>query len=114
MNFEKLSVWQRATSLSILIYKSFQNSTDFGFKDQITRSSLSIASNIAEGMERQSAKEKCQYLWIAKGSCGELRTQIYIAISFMVKVWHIYRVSYLNTYFSCIFNLSKSDSRMVR
>ncbi|MGJ8693630.1 MAG: four helix bundle protein [Thalassotalea sp.] len=79
MNFEKLSVWQRATSLSILIYKSFQSSTDFGFKDQITRSSLSIASNIAEGMERQSAKEKCQYLWIAKGSCGELRTQIYIA-----------------------------------
>ncbi len=79
MDFEKLAVWQRATGLSVIIYKAFSSHKDFGFKDQITRASLSIASNISEGMERQTSKEKCQFLWIAKGSCAELRTQLYIA-----------------------------------
>lgn len=51
---------------------------DFGFKDQVTRSSLSIPSNIAEGFERPSHKECVTFLSYAKGSCGELRTQIYI------------------------------------
>ncbi len=53
---------------------------DYGFKDQITRSGLSIPSNIAEGMERSSNKEKAQFLSYAKASCGELRTQIYIGM----------------------------------
>ncbi|EIK98012.1 hypothetical protein PMM47T1_02064 [Pseudomonas sp. M47T1] len=48
------------------------------FRSQITRSALSVPSNIAEGMERFSTKEKCQFLWIAKASCGELRTQMMI------------------------------------
>jgi four helix bundle protein len=55
-----------------------QGLRDYGFKDQITRSSLSIPSNIAEGMTRNSHKEKIHFLSIAKGSCSELRTQIYI------------------------------------
>jgi len=54
------------------------NLKDFGFKDQITRSSLSIASNIAEGMERSTEKEKARFLEIARGSAAELRTQIQI------------------------------------
>jgi four helix bundle protein len=53
---------------------------DYGFRDQITRSGLSIPSNIAEGIERESAKECVNFLSYAKGSCGELRTQIYIGI----------------------------------
>ena len=53
---------------------------DYGFKDQITRSGLSIPSNIAEGIERKSNKETLNFLSYAKGSCGELRTQIYIGI----------------------------------
>ena len=53
---------------------------DFGFKDQITRSGLSVPSNIAEGMTRGTAKDKRHFLLIAKGSCAELRTQIYIGI----------------------------------
>ncbi|GEN26352.1 four helix bundle protein [Halomonas cupida] len=80
MNFEKLQVWKRAARLSADLYKSFRDSRDFGFRDQITRSGLSIPSNIAEGMSRSSNKEKRRFLDIARGSCAELRTQVYIGI----------------------------------
>ena len=80
MGFEDLDVWKRSARLSANIYKHLVDLRDYGFKDQITRSSLSIPSNIAEGMERSSNKEKHQFLEYAKGSCGELRTQIYIGI----------------------------------
>ncbi|CAH0316445.1 MULTISPECIES: four helix bundle protein [Pseudomonas] len=79
MDFEKLIVWQRSKDLAVGIYREFARCGDFGFKDQITRSALSVPSNIAEGMERRNAKEKIYFLWVAKGSCGELRTQILIA-----------------------------------
>jgi len=78
--FEDLKVWQRGVRLAIQIYKMFSDCRDFGFKDQITRSALSIASNIAEGYERGSNNEFIRFLNIAKGSCGELRTQMFIAL----------------------------------
>ena len=78
MPFENLEVWKRAKELSVSIYRSMGNLKDFGFKDQITRSSLSIPSNIAEGMERSTEKEKARFLEIARGSAAELRTQIMI------------------------------------
>ncbi len=80
MKFEDLEVWKRSARLSAGVYKYFAKSTDFGFKDQITRSSLSIPSNIAEGYERASDKDTVRFLFYAKGSCAELRTQIYIGI----------------------------------
>ncbi len=80
MRFEDLDVWKRAMKLSTNIYKELKNLKDYGFKDQITRSGLSIPSNIAEGFERTSNKESVNFLSYAKGSCGELRTQIYIGI----------------------------------
>ncbi|HIK76004.1 MAG: four helix bundle protein [Oceanospirillaceae bacterium] len=80
MRFEELSVWRRAARLSADIYRHFAQCRDFGFRDQITRSGLSIPSNIAEGYERASDKEKAVFLNYAKGSSGELRTQIYIGI----------------------------------
>jgi four helix bundle protein len=80
MAFEDLDVWKRSASLSTEIYIELRQLKDFGFKDQITRSGLSIPSNIAEGMERNSNKEKVQFLSYAKASCGELRTQSYIGI----------------------------------
>jgi len=80
MRCERLDVWKRSCRLSVEVYKAFAESTDFGFKDQITRSSLSIASNIAEGLEKASSKEKMRYIEIAKGSGAELITQIYIGI----------------------------------
>ncbi|EDM26042.1 hypothetical protein LNTAR_04311 [Lentisphaera araneosa HTCC2155] len=79
MNFEDLEIWKRSVKLSILIYKETLSLKDYGFKDQITRSALSIPSNIAEGMERDSVKETKHFLSYSKASCGELRTQIIIA-----------------------------------
>ena len=81
-NFEDLNIWKEGMRLSVSIYKLMKNCKDFGFKDQIQRAAVSIPSNIAEGFERQTNKEFIQFLFIAKGSCGELRTQIYLAKEF--------------------------------
>ncbi len=78
MDFEKLDVWQRAKALSVAMYRAFAHCTDFGFRSQITRSGLSIPSNIAEGMERPGGAEKRYFLHVAKASCAELRTQLLI------------------------------------
>ncbi|MCY1305529.1 four helix bundle protein [compost metagenome] len=78
MDFEKLDVWRLSARLSVDVYRYFAHCRDYGFKDQITRSSLSIPSNIAEGMTREGDREKHYFLSMAKGSCSELRTQIYI------------------------------------
>ncbi|MCF8036517.1 MAG: four helix bundle protein [Desulfobacteraceae bacterium] len=78
--FEDLEVWKRAARLSADLYKFFSDLKDFGFKDQITRCGLSIPSNVAEGYERLSNKEKSNFINYAKGSAGELRTQIYIGM----------------------------------
>ncbi|MDD2479630.1 MAG: four helix bundle protein [Victivallaceae bacterium] len=78
-SFEELEVWKRACRLSVDIYKVLKDSKDFSFKNQMQRAAISIASNIAEGAERNSIREYIHFLHIAKGSAGELRTQIYIA-----------------------------------
>jgi len=65
--------------LSVEIYQLFSGCRDFGFRDQLQRAAVSIPSNIAEGYERNTNKEYIQFLYIAKGSCGELRTQLYLA-----------------------------------
>ena len=80
VGFEGLEVWQEAVKLASEIYSHFVSHKDFGFKDQITRSALSVASNIAEGYERYFKKEKHHFYSIARGSAGELRTQIKIGI----------------------------------
>ncbi len=78
--FEDLEVWKKAIRLSVDLYKSLSSVKDFGFHNQITRAGLSIPSNIAEGYERGSNKELANFLNYAKGSAGELRTQIYIGM----------------------------------
>lgn len=78
-SFEDLHIWQESIQLCYDIYDAIALSKDFGLKDQIQRSSVSVPSNIAEGFERETEKEFIRFLYIAKGSTGELRTQLYIA-----------------------------------
>ena len=80
MRCENLDVWKKSCRLSVEIYKYFKENKDFGFKEQITKTSLSIPSNIAEGMEKNYQKEKIRFFEISKGSVAELITQIYIGI----------------------------------
>ncbi len=80
--FEDLKSWKAARELTRLVYaatngKSF--SRDWGLRDQMRRASVSIMANIAEGYERGTRKEHIQFLFIAKGSSGELRSQLYVA-----------------------------------
>jgi four helix bundle protein len=82
-SFEEIEVWQEARELTREIYTiSSQGSfsKDFGLRDQIRRASVSIMSNIAEGFERSGRGEFVQFLAMAKGSAGEVRSQIYVAV----------------------------------
>jgi four helix bundle protein len=78
-SFEDLEVWQRGCRLAVDVFKAFASCRNFTMQDQVQRASLSVPSNVAEGYERNSNKEFVRFLNIAKGSCGELRTQLYIS-----------------------------------
>jgi four helix bundle protein len=73
-----LEVWKRACRLSVDVYRWTTACADRGFRDQLTRSALSVPSNIAEGYERETVNERIRFLRIAKGSCGECWTQLLI------------------------------------
>lgn len=77
--FEDIVAWQKAKNLTLEIYSVFNDCGDFAFKDQIQRASVSIMNNVAEGYERRSNQEFKQFLYIAKGSCGEVRSMLILA-----------------------------------
>ncbi len=85
--FEDLEVWKYAVELTVKVYDCIHTYKDYGLKDQIQRASVSIPSNIAEGFDRQTNKEFIHFLHIAKGSCAELKTQLYIS----------FRLNYIST-----------------
>jgi len=81
--FEDIEAWKKARLLTNVIYKmtaAGEFTRDYGLKDQIRRASVSVLSNIAEGFEREGNTEFCRFLTIAKGSCGEVRAQLYVAL----------------------------------
>src|SRR5882762_2173650 len=81
--FEDFIAWQKARALTALIYKITSEgrfARDFGLRDQIRRASVSIMANIAEGFERGRPTEFHQFLSIAKASCAELRSHLYVAL----------------------------------
>ncbi|MBW1728752.1 MAG: four helix bundle protein [Deltaproteobacteria bacterium] len=80
--FEDLDCWQQSVALATEIYEISSEgefAIDFGFRDQLRRAAVSISSNIAEGKERETVNEFVRFLYIAKGSAGELRTHLYVA-----------------------------------
>lgn len=78
-SFEDLRVWQKSVDLNIAVYKIFSKINEQWVTHQILRSSLSVPSNIAEGYNRETNKEFIRYLYIARGSCAEVQTQLFIA-----------------------------------
>lgn len=79
--FEDIIAWQKAKELALLTYKLFKNNRDYSFKDQIQRACISIMNNIAEGFERRTNKDMKHFLFIAKGSAGEVRSMVDMAYS---------------------------------
>ena len=82
-NFKNLRVWQKAKELAVNIYKltdSGSYSKDYGLKDQMKRSAVSIPSNIAEGDNLDTDKQSIRHFFIARGSTAELRTQLVISL----------------------------------
>ena len=77
--FEDILVWQKAQDLFVLIYQNFSNSKDFGFRDQITRASVSISNNIAEGFERRTNPDFIRFLYFALASNSEVRSMLYLS-----------------------------------
>ncbi len=105
--FEDLIAWQKARELTRLIYEATQRgsfSRDYGLRDQICRAAVSVMSNIAEGYERDSSNDYHRFLSIAKASCAEVRSQLYVALD----------ASYLSqTQFASLMDLANETSRVV-
>jgi four helix bundle protein len=105
--FEELEVWQLSRTLVKEIYKvtnEGQFKKDFALRDQIRRAGLSVISNIAEGFERKTKNELIQFLFISKGSSGEVRSQLYVAVD----------LKYIaDGQFNELFNLSERVSRTI-
>lgn len=78
--FEDLVAWQKSRELIKIVYVVFRANRDYAFRDQIQRAAVSIGNNIAEGFERRSDKQLNYFLFISKGSCGEVRSMLYTAL----------------------------------
>lgn len=102
--FEDILAWQKAKQLAVSIYELFKFSKDYSFRDQIQRAAVSIMNNIAEGFERRGDKELKKFLFISKGSCGELRSMLHLALE----------LKYINqARFEIYYNDSLEISRML-
>ncbi|MFZ6015483.1 MAG: four helix bundle protein [Patescibacteria group bacterium] len=85
MNFkqvEDIKAWQQSMELAVDVFEAFRLCRDWSFNDQIRRASVSVSSNITEGFERDSNKEFVRFLFIAKGSCSEVRSLLCLALRF--------------------------------
>jgi four helix bundle protein len=80
-HFDDLEIWKRSSRLAVSVLELINPVTLYALRDQMARSCLSVPSNIAEGAERESHREFRRFLEIAKGSAGELRTQLYIGLA---------------------------------
>lgn len=81
--FEDIVAWQKARTLTQEVYGSTKQglfAKDFGLRDQVQRASVSAMANIAEGFERGGDREFIQFLYFAKGSCGEVKSHLYVAL----------------------------------
>ena len=107
--FEDIVAWKKKKNVSAQVYSLFKSNKDYGFKDQIQRASVSIMNNIAEGFERSSNAEFRQFLYIAKGSCGEVRSMLYLA-----KELNYLSESEFNSLLNNLLEISKALSGLIK
>ena len=115
-SFEDLEVWQRGCRLAVDVFKTFASCRNFTMQDQVQRASLSVPSNVAEGYERNSNKEFARFLNIAKGSGGELRTQLYISrkLDFLNKADFDHLIGESKEISAMLHGLSRAVSKRIR
>ena len=108
--FEDILAWQKAKVMTLKIYSLLIELRDFGFRDQICRASVSVMNNIAEGFERKSDSEFKHFLFIAKGSCGEISSKLYLAIelNYINKEEYLFLINLSNEVSKIISGLIKS------
>ncbi|MCL4363924.1 four helix bundle protein [Patescibacteria group bacterium] len=109
VKFEEIIAWKKAGELAYLIYEYFRDCNDYGFKNQVQRAGVSIMNNIAEGYERLGNKEFKNFLSIAKGSSGEVRSMFYLAL----KLGYINKQKF-NTLNTKVIELSKTISGLIK
>lgn len=108
-NFEDIVAWQRSRDLAVLLYEFLRPLKDYSFKDQICRAVISMSNNIAEGYERNSKADFKRFLCFAKGSAGEVRSMLYIA----VKLHYISEEQFKQLY-GCSINISKMLASLIK
>lgn len=112
-SFEEIISWQKARELNrefyVLTNVNILFSRDFGLRDQMRRSSISISSNIAEGFERETTKEFIRFLYIAKASAGEFKSQLYLAMDI-----NYLTIDEFELLFSKITDISKLISGLIK
>jgi len=107
--FEDILAWQKSEILVLDVYKNFKNCRDFAFRDQIQRAAVSIMNNIAEGFERRTNKELSNFLFIAKGSCAEVRSMLHLAL----KLEYISKIKY-DEWYALTTEISKMLSGFIK
>lgn len=108
-SFEDIIGWKKSNELTLEIYRILRFSKDYSFKDQIQRASVSIMNNIAEGYERMGNREFKKFLYIAKGSSGEVRSMLYIG-----KELHYVSESEFNVLYKLSIEISKVISGLIK
>lgn len=107
--FEDILTWQKSKVFVLDVYKKFLFCKDYSFKDQILRAAVSIMNNIAEGFEKGTNKDFRKFLFISKGSCGEVRSMLYLALSLN----YISKTDFDNFYLSSL-EISKMLSGLIK
>ena len=80
LKFEDLIVWQKSIDLTVLLYRHFEKHQDYSYSNQIRRAAISISNNIAEGFDRSTSKDFNRFLYIAKGSCSEVKSMLFLGV----------------------------------
>ncbi len=107
--FEDMIVWQKGQELALLGYRNLSDNKDFTFRNQFLGACISITNNISEGFERRSNKEFKQFLFISKGSAGEVRNMLYLA-----KELRYIDESNFRTLFELCVSISKMLSSLIK